>query len=89
MTSKGHVPRASTHRNQKMIANLVKVSLIAGTLLLSACSGVSLHRDYSVDSVQPAGFGPGPTNNPAKMNFHGSALGNSFGEYGSGLLHDD
>ncbi|MGA3801957.1 hypothetical protein ACPCYX_29950 [Pseudomonas fluorescens] len=73
-----------------MIANLVKVSLMAGALLLSACSGVSSHSDYSTDSVQPAGFGPGPTNsNAAKMNFHGSALGNSFGEYSSGLLHDD
>jgi hypothetical protein len=51
-----------------MIATLVKVSLMAGALLLSACSGVS---------------------NPDKMNFHGSALGKSFGEYGSGLLHDD
>lgn len=73
-----------------MIANLVKVSLLAGALLLSACSGVRAHRDFSADSVQPAGFGPGPTSsNPDKMNFHGSALGNSFGEYGSGLLHDD
>ncbi|MGF6163119.1 hypothetical protein ABIE16_002408 [Pseudomonas sp. 2725] len=73
-----------------MIATLVKVSLLAGALLLSACSGVSAHRDYSADSVQSAGFGPGPTSsNPDKMNFHGSALGNSFGEYGSGLLHDD
>lgn len=90
MSAKGHVPRASTHRNKKMIANLVKVSLIAGALLLSACSGVSTHSDYSADSVQPAGFGPGPTSrNPDKMSFHGSALGNSFGEYGSGLLHDD
>ena len=89
MTTKDHVPHTSTHRNQKMIANLVKVSLISGALLLSACSGVSAHRDDSADSVQPAGFGPGPTSNPDQMNFHGSALGNSFGEYGSGLLHDD
>lgn len=90
MTAKGHVPRASTHRNKKMIANLIKVSLIAGAVLLSACSGVSAHRDYSADSVQPAGFGPGPTHsNTNQMNFHGSALGNSFGEYGAGLLHDD
>jgi len=81
MTAKCHVPRASTHRNQKMIANLVKVSLMAGALLLSACSGVSAHGDYSADSVQPAGFGPGPANSTAnKMSFHGSALGNSFGE---------
>ncbi|MFY0728053.1 hypothetical protein [Pseudomonas sp. NFX15] len=76
-----------------MIANLVKVSLVAGAVLLSACSGVSPHtrNDYSVDSVQPSGFGPGPTNSSSagKMNFHGSALGSSYGEYGSGLLHDD
>jgi len=40
--------------------------------------------------VQPAGFGPGPTHSNANpMNFHGSALGNSFGEYGAGLLHED
>lgn len=71
-----------------MIANLVKVSLIAGALLLSACSGVSTEHRYSDDTV-PSGFGPGPANNASKMNFHGSALGNSYGEYGSGLLHDD
>jgi len=59
-------------------------------LLLSACSGVSSHSDYSAESVQSAGFGPRPTNsNAAKMNFHGGALDNSFGEYNSGLLHDD
>jgi hypothetical protein len=75
---------------KKMIANLIKVSLIAGAVLLSACSGVSAHHDYSGDSVQPAGFGPGPTHSNAnQMNFHGSALGNSFGEYGAGLLHED
>lgn len=73
-----------------MIANLFKVSLIAGALLLSACSGVSSHNSYSAESVPSAGFGPGPTtSNPAKMNFHGSALGSSYGEYSSGLLHDD
>ncbi|MGX1087530.1 hypothetical protein AB7M25_004096 [Pseudomonas sp. AP3_22 TE3818] len=90
MTAKGHVPRASTHRKEKMFANLIKVSLIAGAVLLSACSGVSAPRDYSADSVQPAGFGPGPTHsNVNQMNFHGSALGNSFGEYSSSLLHGD
>ena len=47
------------------------------------------HSDYSEATLPSAGFGPGPTNNPNKMNFHGSALGNSFGEYSSGLLHDD
>ena len=73
-----------------MTSNLIKVSLIAGALLLSACSGVSSHSNYSAQSVPSAGFGPGPTNtSPNKMNFHGSALGNSFGVYSSGLLHDD
>lgn len=73
-----------------MIANLIKVSLIAGAVLLSACSSVSSPRDYSVDSVQPSGFGPGPANSNAnRMNFHDSALGISFGEYSSGLLHGD
>jgi hypothetical protein len=56
---------------------------------LSACSGASTHSEYSEANLPSAGFGPGPTNNPNKMNFHGSALGNSFGEYSSGLLHDD
>ncbi|KAB0504811.1 hypothetical protein [Pseudomonas moorei] len=74
-----------------MISNLFKVSLIAGALLLSACSGVTTsHENYSAESVPSAGFGPGPTNsNPNKMSFHGNALSNSFGEYSSGLLHDD
>ncbi|WPN49012.1 MULTISPECIES: hypothetical protein [unclassified Pseudomonas] len=73
-----------------MIESLVKVSLVAGALLLSACSGVSSHRDYSADSVPFAGFGPGPANsNSSRMNFHGNALSNSFGEYSCGLLHDD
>ncbi|WP_415770188.1 hypothetical protein [Pseudomonas sp. LB3P38] len=72
-----------------MISNLLKVALIAGALLLSACSGASTHSEYSEATLPSAGFGPGPTNNPNKMSFHGSALGNSFGEYSSGLLHDD
>jgi ABC-type glycerol-3-phosphate transport system substrate-binding protein len=72
-----------------MISNLFKVALIAGALLLSACSGASTHSEFSEATLPSAGFGPGPTNNPNKMSFHGSALGNSFGEYSSGLLHDD
>jgi hypothetical protein len=72
-----------------MISNLLKVALIAGALLLSACSGASTHSEYSEANLPSAGFGPGPTKNPNKMSFHGSALGNSFGEYSSGLLHDD
>lgn len=72
-----------------MISNLAKIVLIGGALLLSACSGVSTQSTYSEDLQPSAGFGPGPTNKSSQMNFHGSALGNSFGEYGSGLLHDD
>jgi hypothetical protein len=72
-----------------MTSNLVKVVLIGGALLLSACSGVSTHSDYSKDNLPSPGFGPGPTSSPNKMNFHGSALGNSFSEYSSGLLHND
>ncbi|WP_419711113.1 hypothetical protein [Pseudomonas sp. NFX224] len=73
-----------------MISNLIKVALIAGAVLLSACSGVSTDHRYADDAQFSNGFGPGPThNNPNKLNFHGSALGSSFGEYSSGLLHDD
>ena len=72
-----------------MTSNLIKVALVAGALLLSACSGVSPHSDYSEATLPSAGFGPVPTNNPSKMSFHGSALGNSLGEYSSGLLHGD
>ncbi|WP_207263942.1 hypothetical protein [Pseudomonas sp. GW101-3H06] len=72
-----------------MISNLAKATLIAGAVLLSACSGVSTASRYSEERVPSSGFGPGPSNNPEKMSFHGSALGNSFGEYSSGLLHDD
>ncbi|MCU1759990.1 hypothetical protein NTD84_09695 [Pseudomonas sp. 14P_8.1_Bac3] len=72
-----------------MISNLIKVVLIGGALLLSACSGVSTHDNYSEAALPSAGFGPGPASHPGNMNFHGSALGSSFGEYGSGLLHDD
>lgn len=72
-----------------MISNLFKVLLIGGALVLSACSGVSTRNDYSENLEPSAGFGPGPTNSHSQLNFHGSALGSSFGEYGSGLLHDD
>jgi hypothetical protein len=72
-----------------MISTYSKVLLIAGAILLSACSGVSTHSNYSEDLQPSAGFGPGPTNNHSQLNFHGSALGSSFGEYSSGLLHDD
>jgi len=73
----------------KMIPDVIKVALITSAVLLSACSGVSTAHRYSDDTV-PSGFGPGPTNShPNNTNFHGSALGSSYGEYSSGLLHDD
>nr|WP_180202518.1 hypothetical protein [Pseudomonas sp. SbOxS1]NYU01953.1 hypothetical protein [Pseudomonas sp. SbOxS1] len=72
-----------------MISNTIKVALIAGALLLSACSGTSTHSCYSEDCQPSAGFAPSHSNNPGKLNFHGSALGSSFSEYNSGLLHDD
>ncbi|MHC8321322.1 hypothetical protein ACYZT4_11615 [Pseudomonas sp. GB2N2] len=72
-----------------MIPNLFKVVMITSALLLSACSGVSSQSNDSEDLGPSSGFGPGPTNNHSQLNFHGSALGSSFGEYSSGLLHDD
>ncbi|WP_342214912.1 hypothetical protein [Pseudomonas sp. TH41] len=72
-----------------MISNIIKVSLIAGALLLSACSGASTHDCYGEDCQSSDGFTPSHSNNPNQMNFHGSALGSSFSQYSSGLLHDD
>jgi hypothetical protein len=72
-----------------VISNVLKVALIAGALLLSACSGASTHDCYAEDCQSSEGFTPSHSNNPDKMSFHGSALGNSFSQYSSGLLHDD
>jgi uncharacterized lipoprotein len=73
-----------------MNTHLIKVSLIASALLLSACSGVSSDRSRSTDfQSYEGGFGPGPSQKAQAMNFHGSALGSSFSQYSSGLLHDD
>ena len=74
-----------------MISNLVKVVMIAGTLLLGACSGVSTS---TVTSSCPAegcqSFGDHGVGSASKVSFGGgSAIGSSFGEYSSGLLHDD
>lgn len=73
-----------------MIANLVKVAMITGTLLLSACSTGSsvVSRDPCFSGGCQA-FGDHSPNKATKMNFGGSGLGSSYGEYGSGLLHDD
>ncbi|MPR03275.1 hypothetical protein F0169_15055 [Pseudomonas sp. MAFF 212408] len=70
-----------------MISNLVKVVMIAGALLLSACSsGVSSDPCFTQGCQA---FGDHSPNKSAKMSFGGSGLGSSYGEYGSGLLHDD
>jgi hypothetical protein len=53
-------------------------------LLLSACSGVSSSSCFSEDCQSFDGRSP----NPNKLNMGGSAIGNSFSEYSSGLLHD-
>ncbi|WP_236466530.1 MULTISPECIES: hypothetical protein [unclassified Pseudomonas] len=72
-----------------MISNLVKVVMITGTLLLSACSSSpSLNSDPCFSGGCQA-FGDHSPSKAAKMNFGGSGLGSSYGEYGSGLLHDD
>ncbi|MDF3197159.1 hypothetical protein P3C29_00575 [Pseudomonas sp. 1912-s] len=73
-----------------MISTLVKVVMVVGALLLSACSTGS--SDVSSDPCFTGGcqaFGDHSPGRAAKMNFGGNALGNSYGEYGSGLLHDD
>lgn len=68
-----------------MISNLIKVALIAGAVLLSACSGVSTSTCYSEDCQS---FDGRTSNNANKLNFGGSAISSSFSEYSSGLLHD-
>jgi hypothetical protein len=47
-----------------MISNLLKVVLIGGALLLSACSGASTHSEYSEATLPSAGFGPGAYQQP-------------------------
>jgi hypothetical protein len=71
-----------------MISNLFKVVMIAGTLLLGACSGVSTSTS-SCPAEGCQSFGDHVTGSANKANFGGSsAIGSSFGEYSSGLLHD-
>jgi hypothetical protein len=65
-----------------MISNLFKVVLITGALLLSACSGMSTSTCSSEGCQSFDGHSPN------KVNFGGNAIGNSFNEYSSGLLHD-
>lgn len=64
-----------------MKLNCLKVFLVSATLLLGACSSSATHPCYS-DKCR---LGGGVNN----LNLNGSsALGNSFNEYGSTLLHD-
>ncbi|RON09624.1 hypothetical protein BK659_06755 [Pseudomonas brassicacearum] len=66
-----------------MKLNLVKAFLITGTLLLSACSGVTTSSCFSEDCHQFDGHSAN------KMSFGGSAIGNNFNQYSSGLLQHD
>ncbi|AWM91335.1 hypothetical protein DJ564_11100 [Pseudomonas sp. 31-12] len=66
-----------------MISNLFKVVMITSALLLSACSGVSTRTCFSEGCQSFDGHGAN------KLNLGASAIGSSFSEYSSGLLHDD
>jgi hypothetical protein len=66
-----------------MISNLLKAVMITSALLLSACSGVSTNTCFSEGCQSFDGHGAN------KLNLGGSAIGSSFSEYSSGLLHDD
>lgn len=66
-----------------MKLNLVKVFLITGMLLLSACSGVTTSSCFSDDCHQFDG------RSANKMSFGGTPIGNSFNQYSSGLLQHD
>lgn len=73
-----------------MISNLVKVVMIASAVLLSACSSSSGGSSDPCFAQGCQAFGDHSPNKAAKMSFGGgSGLGSSFGEYGSGLMHDD
>ncbi|RON57832.1 hypothetical protein [Pseudomonas frederiksbergensis] len=67
-----------------MKTNLVKVVLIAGALLLSACSGSGM----STSTCFSDGCQQFDGQSANKLNFGGSAIGSHFNEYSSGLLHD-
>ncbi|WP_087945228.1 hypothetical protein [Pseudomonas synxantha] len=72
-----------------MISNLVKVVMITGTLMLGACSSSPTVNSDPCFSGGCKAFGDHSPGKAAKMNFGGSGLGSSYGEYGAGLLHDD
>jgi len=66
-----------------MSSSLLKVLIISGAVLLSACSGVSTSTCFSQDCQSLDGHSAN------QLKFGGSAIGSSFSEYSSGLLHDD
>ena len=73
-----------------MVSNLVKVVMITGTLLLmSACSSSPAVSSDPCFSGGCQAFGGHSPNKATKLNFGGNGLGSSYGDYGSGLLHDD
>lgn len=67
-----------------MKSNLFKVVLIAGALLLSACSGSAM----TTSSCFSDGCQQFDGHSANKLNFGGSAIGSNFNQYSSGLLHD-
>ena len=60
MSAQDQAPAPPPTGTIKMIANLIKVALIAGAVLLCACSGVSTDHRYADDAQFSNGFGPGP-----------------------------
>ncbi|MEX3772415.1 hypothetical protein [Pseudomonas sp. MYb118] len=66
-----------------MSSSLLKVLIISGAVLLSACSGVSTSTCFAQDCQSLDGHSAN------QLRFGGSAIGSSFSEYSSGLLHDD
>ncbi|MDI2595181.1 hypothetical protein NYP20_11065 [Pseudomonas sp. N3-W] len=66
---------------------VVKVVLIAATLLLGACSGTG--SSLSSSSCFSDGCQQFDGRSANKVNFGGSAIGSNFNQYSSGLLHDD
>lgn len=79
--------RVSGSGETEMVLNLAKVVMITSALLLSACSGMSSSTCFSEGCQSFDGHSAG--NNATKVSFGGSAIGSSFSQYSSGLLHDD
>lgn len=66
-----------------MKTSRIKVALIAATLALSACSGTPTSRACYSDACKL-----GDHYTQLDSGSRASALGNSYNEYGSSLLHD-